>query len=366
MFMHNNRIKLLNGPFSGDIAMKRLILLCTIACIAPLSTRALANSAPVVSNVTAAQRGDDSKLVDIYYDLADPDGDTSTVWVVASDDGGATWRVPALTFTGAIGTNVTPGTNKHIIWDAGRDMPGKIGNYSVRIYADDGQGPGAMALVPGGWFPYQNSGPPETWVFVDSFAIDKYEVTNQFYVQFLNNADPNGDHWDAGQEIDRFGDFGNYSYSVVPGRENYPIRYVNFYDAEAFAAWRSSLEGLTYRLPTEQEWEKAAGWDPVQQHHYAYGFHSDTIDCSKCNYNNCVGSPTIVGSYDPYKSYYGCYDMSGNVYEWTSSIYSGDSRVVRGGHWYISASYCTVTFRINIAPSGRSNYIGFRLVLDLD
>ncbi|MCP4708063.1 MAG: formylglycine-generating enzyme family protein, partial [Planctomycetes bacterium] len=60
-------------------------------------------------------------------------------------------------------------------------MPGKIATFKVRVWADDGKGPDSMVLVPAGWFAYQNTPNPEDWVFVDSFMIDKYEVTNNFY-----------------------------------------------------------------------------------------------------------------------------------------------------------------------------------------
>ena len=292
----------------------------------------LANSAPVVSNVTAAQRDDNSKLVDIHYDLVDADGDYCTVWILVSDNDGVSWSVPAMTLTGHIGHNIAPGNNKHIIWDAGADMPGRVGTYKVRVFADDGKGPADMVLVPAGAFPYQNS---MTLIFVESFLIDKYEVTNQFYCQFLNNACPDGSHWNNSMEISRVGNSAPYYYTVFPGRENYPIRYVLYSDASAFAEWRGTLDGGTYRVPTGPEWEKAAAWDPVQQHYYTYGFHSDSIDCSWCNYNGCVGAFMPVGSYNgtggrnDAKSYYGCYDMSGNVAEWTTEPGNGSCYNVR-------------------------------------
>jgi len=158
---------------------------------------------------------------------------------------------------------------------------------------------------------------------------------------------------------------------VVEGRDNYPIRYVNYYDAEAFAQWRSNLEGVTYRLPTHHEWEKAAAWDPVEQHYYTYGFHRDSIDCDWCNYNDCYGGPKPVGYLDGTdgrnnaKSYYGCYDVSANVWEWTSEV-EGSYRVVRGGAWGNIATYCQCTYRDINSPSQRYFSFGFRLVLDLE
>ncbi len=96
--------------------MNRTIAITTMVVVLAMQAGAWANSAPVVSNITAAQRGDDSKLVDIYYDLADADGDSCTVWVVASSDGGATWRVPIPSVWGHTGPGITPGLNKHVVW----------------------------------------------------------------------------------------------------------------------------------------------------------------------------------------------------------------------------------------------------------
>ena len=347
-----------------------------VAAIASAGT-AWANSAPVVKNVVASQRQDASKLIDICYDLSDEDGDACTVWVSISDDGGSSWRVPARTFSGDIGQSVTPGTGKRAIWDAGADMAGRVGSFKVRVWADDGKGPAAKVLVPGGWFPYQNTTP---MIYIDTFLIDKYEVTNEFYCQFLNNADPNAAHWISSMEINRTGDAGHYTYAVAPGKGNYPVRWVNWDDATAFATWRSTLEKVTWRLPTEQEWEKAAAWDPVQQKYYTYGFRRDTIDCTWCNYyrdnvGSCYGNPLPVGSFNgaggknDAKSYYGCYDMSGNMWEWTNSWYNdaNQNRVIRGGGWNFLASGCACTGRFyDGSPSGRTNVIGFRLVLDPD
>ena len=104
---------------------------------------------------------------------------------------------------------------------------------------------------------------------------------------------------------------------------------------------------------------------------WTYGFQQDKISCNWCNYNYCVVNFRKVGYYDGVnpgtidaKSYYGCYDMTGNLKEWTSSIYSGSNHVVRGGDWYDPEIRCRITYRRGSAPSNRSYYTGFRLVLD--
>ena len=332
----------------------------------------------MVSSISVSQRADDSNLVDISFNLADADGDDCTVWVSVSDDGGTNnWRVPMDKFSGAIGQSVSPGTNKHITWDAEQDMSDKAGTFKVRVFADDGNGPDSMVLVPGGYYFDALAGKD---VFIDSFMIAKYETTVSQYCQFLNAADWDERYWHQRQEINKkfiVGPrYGSSDHTIKSGRENYPVRSVSFFDAEAYAAWKSSTTGLVYRLPTEQEWEKAAGWDPELQKLWTYGFQSNSIDCNRCNYNKCVGKSREtreIGYYDGVnpstldsKSYYGCYDMSGNVWEWTSSIYSGSSRVLRGGYWGTYATFCAVTHRGSGSPASRYKDTGFRLVLDLN
>lgn len=229
--------------------------------------------------------------------------------------------------------------------------------------------PDDMVLIPSGVFTYQNGSP----VYQNTFAIGKYETTVQQYCDFLNAAVPYGEYnYSSLMEIDRSGVAGSYTYTVQAGRGQYPVRYVNMYDAHAYAAWKSSQTGMNFRLPTEQEWEKAAGWDPDLQKLWTYAFQKDSIDSTWCNYHNDYGGPLPVGSFNGAgdknnaKSYYGCYDMSGNVWEWTSSIYFDTHRVVRGGNWNSYASDVSVTYRVNGAPPHRYFSVGFRLVLDLN
>jgi hypothetical protein len=109
---------------------------------------------PVVSNVRASQRPG-TALVDILYDVSDPDGNSPLrVSFQVSADAGTTWTVPVLTFSGAVGTGVVPGLNRAIVWNAGLDWPGQFTSQCrVRVLADDGTVPvGGMVLIPAGRF----------------------------------------------------------------------------------------------------------------------------------------------------------------------------------------------------------------------
>ncbi len=370
-----------------------------------------ANTAPEVTNVTAAQRGGGSNLVDIGYDLADADGNPSRVWVFVSRNGGATWTVVATSFTGDYGEGITPGTGKAIVWDAGADLPGTYGtNFKVRVYADDGQGtPPAMVLIPGGEFEMGDhhdgmaDALPVHAVYVDSFYMDIYEVTNEEYAEYLNSAFSQGlIEVRSGVACTAGGaqcycdttDSSSYSritwdgstFGVTADKDDHPMVVVSWYGAVAYANWRSAQHGLTpcynlstwecdfdangYRLPTEAEWEYAArggNHDPYRR--YPWG---DAVDGSMANYVES-GDPyeagpdpdtTPVGYYNGSQvptgvdmvNGYGLYDVTGNVLEWcndwhasdyySSSPYdnptgpsSGTYRVLRGGSWYGDANY---------------------------
>jgi len=113
-----------------------LIFVFTMASIGQLG----ANTPPQVSNVSAAQRLDGSKIVDIWYGVNDADNDTLTVSVAVSNDNGATFVItpsPA-NLSGAIGENILSGTNKHIIWNAGAEGVSFDGSqFKVKVTATE-------------------------------------------------------------------------------------------------------------------------------------------------------------------------------------------------------------------------------------
>ncbi len=98
----------------------------------------IAQNPPVVENVTVSQRIDGSKIVDIYYDVSDADGDLLDITLILSEDGGETFTITPIQTSGDIGEEIQPGTGKHIVWNAGDENYTIEGNqYQFKIIADD-------------------------------------------------------------------------------------------------------------------------------------------------------------------------------------------------------------------------------------
>ena len=147
-----------NHQYRIGAALLLLLLLCG-------GNSTALGAAPAVSNVRAAQRPG-TRLVDIYYDLADSDSITLAVSVAVSTNGGASYTLPATSFSGSgWGSAVTPGSGKQITWNAGADWSGRYSaNVRFRVIADDAVAPGGMALIPAGSFVMGNCmDPNEGW-----------------------------------------------------------------------------------------------------------------------------------------------------------------------------------------------------------
>lgn len=99
----------------------------------------IVNEVPIVSNVDFTMRNDGSKIVEIIYDVYDANEQPLTITVASSSDGGISWDLPITQISGDIGSGITNGNGKTIVWDAAADLP----NFSsptvqIRISADDG------------------------------------------------------------------------------------------------------------------------------------------------------------------------------------------------------------------------------------
>ena len=353
--------------------------LCALATIVVLGgAAALAdNNPPVVSNVTSSQRTDGSGLVDIYYNLADGDGDACTVSVQASDDGGASWDVSVQTVSGHVGAGVSPGNGRHIVWNCAADLPCAVGMLKVRVLAEDGhsEGGGGMVFVPGGSFEmgdsfdegYSNELPVHT-VYLSPYYIDVYEVTNQQYCDGLNWAYAQGGlitvtsgvvyKYNSGTSYPYCDTTTSSSYSritwngstfgVVAGKENHPMVMVSWYGSVAYANWRSGMEGKPlcydlstwtcnfgsgYRLPTEAEWEKAArGGTPG--HRFPWS-DQDTIQHARCNYRSywSGGAPYYPYDTSPTEGDHPCWGVSPYPYTSPVGFFDGSLRYKADFNW---------------------------------
>ena len=213
----------------------------------------------------------------------------------------------------------------------------------------------------------RNSGPePERGehpVTVKPFKMEKHEVTNGEYYQFVSQmgyqSEPS--HW--------------VNHRPIVGQEKMPVRDVNIADVNAFIAWRLNRDGVVYRLPTEEEWEYAAR-NGEKGNLYPWG---NTFD-SKCAVvdKGKVAPPVAVGTASC-PNQWGVMDLIGNVFEWTSSKaqpYPGGVRttkatetenMIRGGcasNFSAGPDAITSTYRQFLAVSKRDLQLGFRLVTD--
>ncbi len=174
---------------------------------------------------------------------------------------------------------------------------------------------------------------------------------------------------------------GGVDWSKQLMRLDHPVVCVAWRDAMAYLDWLRATTGDSgWRLPTEAEWEKAARWDARTRTARIYPW-GDTGDKTKANTNDGgPGTTTPVGAYAERGdvSPYGCHDMAGNVWEWTSSIYDASAyqsdnkreinsdrtaiRVLRGGSWNNYSRLARAAVRYRGSADIYFSNCGFRLV----
>jgi formylglycine-generating enzyme len=224
----------------------------------------------------------------------------------------------------------------------------------------------SMVLIPAGEFTMgsdkgDDDEQPIHKVFLDSFYIDKFEVTNGRFAKFV----------EAIQSEPPWG-FADKETPVT--RSDQPVRWVNWMDAIGYCLWAGK------RLPTEAEWEKAArgpdgrvypwGNDPPTPAHAVFGLKegSDTV--------------SVIGNRDKGRSPYGVHDLAGNLYEWTTDWYDeefysknpainpkgpveGTAKVQRGGSYINGAYRLRSSFRTKGDPTEHDPNVGFRCAQDV-
>ncbi len=207
-------------------------------------------------------------------------------------------------------------------------------------------------------------------------------------------------------------------YNVIAGRGEHPANFVSWYDAIRFTNWLNNGQGnsdtetgaytlgalgaggipitppLTHNagsqiwLPTENEWYKAAFYDPrtsaqggppLDSHYWLYPTSSNTLPIASvpmalpnhANYipGGTLGGPdnnlTDVGAYAGTKSFYGTFDQGGNVFQFNEAVFTGGTypvaRGVRGGSWAQSEGNLLSSSRFSTDPSVEAHYSGFRV-----
>lgn len=244
--------------------------------------------------------------------------------------------------------------------------PGVQGNTATPTPEDVPSVKAEMIAIPGGTLKMgRNDGDlkwrPEHPVPVDGFLMDKTEVTNAAYYEFVKavNYKPYPNHWIEGKYLANTG--------------NKPVSFVSLEDAQAFARWRSDRDGVTYRLPTEAEWEYAAR-NGEKGTLYPWG---NTWIPDNTVMGVPDSDPANVGSKPAGQNIWGVVDLMGNVWEWTSSemiAYPGSkvdvikkaerAVVIRGGSAHDDAQRKGITgwFRTDISVTTKVKTLGFRLV----
>jgi eukaryotic-like serine/threonine-protein kinase len=221
---------------------------------------------------------------------------------------------------------------------------------------------------------------PSHLVRISPFFIDETEVTNGAYAQCVDAGACNPPSQPRATTYERY--YGN------PAFANYPVIFVDWFQARNFCDWRGG------RLPSEAEWEKAAGFDPDQAIilRYPWGEAFDGVkvnfcdaNCSRPNnnpsFNDGYADTAPVGTYPDGRSPLGMYDMSGNVMEWVSDWYDrrfyvdstdtnplgppeGEFRALRGGSWLSAEEDLFVYVRSSFDPTVTRANLGFRCAMD--
>ncbi|MFN2433262.1 MAG: ergothioneine biosynthesis protein EgtB [Gemmatimonadota bacterium] len=259
-----------------------------------------------------------------------------------------------------------------------------------------------VIVIPAGAFPlgtgrtplaYDNE-QPQHWVDVASFAIDVAPVSSRAFLAFVEDGgyrrrelwSDEGWRWRKAERIEyprnwiprpqgwteaRFG-------RVRPLALDRPVAHVAWYEADAYARWAGC------RLPSEAEWEKAASWDVAAHAKRTYPWGEEPPTDALANLGQQLFGPAATGAYPRGRSFYGCHQMLGDVWEWTASdfipypgfrsfpyreysevFFGGGYKVLRGGSWATSPLVARNTFRNWDLPVRRQIFAGFRCAIDL-
>ncbi|MFO0134313.1 MAG: SUMF1/EgtB/PvdO family nonheme iron enzyme [Planctomyces sp.] len=204
------------------------------------------------------------------------------------------------------------------------------------------------------------------FVLQQPVEISRFPVTNAEFQKFvLAGGYDQQAYWKSGWEVKCKEDWtapGSFTLRDFDAATQ-PVVRVSWYEASAFCEWLTATDGkYQYSLPAEDLWEAAARG--LQGFQYSW---SDTWYRGYCNSEWLMVRTSVVGTFPLATSPCGAVDMTGNVWEWTSSLYKSESagRVLRGGSWYCNSGNCSAWYRNYFTPEDRYGNIGFRLARTL-
>ena len=232
------------------------------------------------------------------------------------------------------------------------------------------------------------------------FAISKYPVTNRQYRQFVQAKgydrrefwSDDGWAWRTGTWDSKAPDYLKdwlkgrppekrgepfYWHNLKWNNPLAPVVGVSWFEAEAYCNWLSKELGKPIRLPTEEEWERAARHTDGREYPWGNTFDRNRLSCAEFwagkddldwskwyqekGYE--VGTTTVVGQFLEGYSQAGISDLAGNVWDWTGSWYEDQkvNRVLRGGSWTGNSYGARCATRIRLVPGNFDSSVGFRL-----
>ena len=243
-------------------------------------------------------------------------------------------------------------------------------------------------------FAFDNEKPAHQ-VFLQDYALDRALVSNSDFLEFIHNDGYQNFRWwfsEGWEVVNRDGwraplywelhdgqwmirDFSGLH--AVESKADEPVYHVSYYEASAFAKWSGK------RLPTEAEWEKAATFDPATGQRRDFPWGNDSANESRANlFENGLWMPATIGSFPDGQNGYGCQQMIGDVWEWTTSDYVPypgfksefdeyndkwfvNQKVLRGGSFATPRSHIRATYRNFFHAHERWMVSGFRCAKDL-
>ena len=234
---------------------------------------------------------------------------------------------------------------------------------------------------------------PEHKVFLNDYKIDAFPITNQQYMEFIEDGGyemykywlsdgwekVKTNKWNAPMYWEKINDKWHVRdfLGIREINPNEPVNHVSYYEAEAYCKWAGK------RLPTEAEWEKAACWNEETQQKTEFPWGNESPTEEKCNlleshYWGC----TEIGTYPQGSSSSGCQQMIGDIWEWTSSEFTGfpgfktgfdeyndkwftNQKVLRGGSFGTPKMSIRASYRNFFRLDERWLFSGFRCAEDI-